>query len=150
VPDDRHIFWVRDSLGGQGKSRMTAHLMRNHGAIRLAGRCADMAYLYKKERIAIFDISRAAVEHTDHLYSFAEELKNGSVVSTKYTSSVKQFEAPHVVFFSNSLPKEGKWSADRLILIDLDEPTEPEEQEQVVDGGAAATMMARTNALRYI
>ena len=56
----------------------------------------------------------------DHLYSFAEELKNGKFMSGKYESTFTLFEPPHVVFLSNSMFQEGKWSADRVYLVALD------------------------------
>ena len=103
-------------------SHLVKHLIRNHGATKLSGKVADMAYQYNSERIACFDVTRAQAGPggpSDHLYSFAEELKNGDIVSGKYVSCEKDFDAPHVVFFSNYLPDEGKWSKDRVHLIDL-------------------------------
>lgn len=118
--DDRHIIWVRDSKGGQGKSRLVNHLCRNHEATSLSGQLRDMQFSYSKEPIVCFDISRAEVEHTDHCYSMAEQLKNGRINSGKYMPEVKWFDPPHVIFFSNSLPKQGKWSEDRVKIFDLD------------------------------
>lgn len=121
-PDDRTILWVYDAVGGMGKSRLARFLCSEKGAITLEGRVTDMAFMYTDEPIVIFDISRSQAEFTDHLYSFAEKLKNGVVVSTKYESRCKHFSPPHVLFFSNGKPADGKWSADRLKLIDLSNP----------------------------
>lgn len=121
TPNDREIFWVYDSKGGVGKSRLALHLQRDHGAIQLSGRIQDMAYAYNGERIVVFDVARTQAENMDHLYSFAEMLKNGFVFSTKYEPKRKLFKPPHVVFFSNSMPEAGKWSADRVRLWNLDE-----------------------------
>lgn len=119
--DDRSIIWVLDSRGGQGKSRLARHLYCEHGACVLSGKVADMAYLYNGERIVIFDITRAAAEHSDHLYTMAEQIKNRMVISTKYMSCTKACdEDVHVIFFSNQRPKEGMWSDDRVTLINLD------------------------------
>lgn len=118
--DDRTIIWVRDSQGGKGKSRLARHLVLEKGAVILSGRLEDMAYLYKREPIVIFDVSRAAQEHSDHLYTMAEKLKDGMMVSTKYQSEMKVFSPPHVIFFANIMPNEMKWSQDRVKLIDLD------------------------------
>lgn len=117
--DDRTIHWVYDKDGNNGKSRLARHLCMNHGAILLEGRMADMAYMYDKQRIVIFDVTRAQADFTDHLYSFAEKLKNGMIVSTKYESTTKIFKPPHVVFFSNSKADGSKWTGDRIKLIDL-------------------------------
>lgn len=118
--DDRTIIWVLDSAGGKGKSRLARHLYCEYGATVLTGKTADMSYLYDGERIVVFDITRAAAEHSDNLYTMAEHIKNKMVVSTKYQPCIK---APkhnvHVVFFANQLPLEGKWSQDRVTIIDL-------------------------------
>lgn len=121
-PDDRHIFWVADSIGNRGKSRLSKHLCCEHGAIQLTGRVVDMAYAYNKERVVIFDITRAQAEHSDHIYSFAECLKNGYIFSSKYESAAKRFRPPHVIVFANVFPKDGMWSADRAIVMDLNNP----------------------------
>lgn len=118
--DDRHIIWVRDSTGNQGKSRLAKHLVTNFGGIVLTGKKADMAYAYAKEPVVIFDVCRTEAENMSHLFSMAEHLKNGLIFSNKYESVVKIFKSPHVLFFSNSMPVSGCWSADRVKLIDLD------------------------------
>lgn len=119
--DDRSIVWVLDSRGGKGKSRLARHLYCEHGATVLTGKTADMSYLYQGERIVIFDITRAAAEHSKNLYSMAEAIKNRLVVSTKYESCIKACEHNvHVIFFANQRPEEGMWSEDRVTLIDLD------------------------------
>lgn len=118
--DDRTIIWVVDSVGGRGKSRLVRHLVMEHNAVTLEGRLADMCYTYNKEPIVCFDISRAAAEHSDHLYSMAEKLKNGIYLSTKYESRQKIFAPPHVLFFANQMPDESKWSRDRVKIVNLD------------------------------
>lgn len=125
--DDRHILWVRDSLGGQGKSRLTRYLCLEKGAMSLSGRLADMMYAFSQAPapIVIFDISRAQAEHSDHLYTMAEHLKNGQFFSTKYNSRCVFFTPPHVLFFANTMYDQCKWSADRVKLIDLDPPRGP-------------------------
>lgn len=120
--NDRSIVWVRDSKGNTGKSRLARHLILEHQAVQLNGRMLDMAYMFNFEKVVIFDISRAQAEFSNHCYSMAESLKNGCVISTKYEPKTKLFKPPHVIFFSNSLPDNEKWSEDRLILIDLDVP----------------------------
>ncbi len=109
-----------DRKGGQGKSRLAFHLMCEFNAIVLEGRLADMCYAYDKQPIAVFDVSRAAADHSEHLYSMAEKLKNGFFMSQKYETQMKVFKPPHVIFFSNTIPDETKWSQDRVRLIDLD------------------------------
>lgn len=125
-PDDRTIIWVTDVQGNRGKSRLARHLVLEHGAVLLAGRVVDMMYLYNKERIVIFDITRAAADCTNHLYSMAEFLKNGMFTSTKYQPVQKIFAPPHVVFFANFSWDREKWSNDRVKEIDLDQVDRPQ------------------------
>lgn len=121
-PDDRHILWFTDTSGGAGKSSVVRKYLSEFPgtAICLTGKLADMAYAYNGERVVFFDVSRTQAEHMDHLYSFAETLKNGNYLSTKYESTMKTFKPPHVVFFANIDPAAGKWSEDRLVLKRLD------------------------------
>lgn len=128
-PNDRNILWYEDAMGNQGKSTFVKYYMAIHDnhAQEFMGAYRDMAYLLDvTTRVAFFDITRTQAENMDHLYSFAEALKNGKVVSSKYGVVIKNFRAPHVVFFSNSPPPPAgtKWSADRVIHIRLgDAPT---------------------------
>lgn len=116
-PDDRTILWVADPAGGSGKSRLARHLCLNHKAICLSGKTVDMAHMYRKQPIAIFDISRAAAEHSDHVYTMAEKLKDGILSSGKYEGTCKIFRPPHVIVFANFEPDAGKWTPDRVKLI---------------------------------
>ena len=122
APCDRKIHWIKDAVGGKGKSRLGRHLLLEKGAIELSGKLADMmhGYCQSRARIVIFDISRAAAEHSDHFYSMAEHLKNGKFFTTKYDSKMVIFSPPHVVFFANFMPDMSKWSADRYDITDLD------------------------------
>lgn len=125
-PDDRTIYWVTDEQGGQGKTRLATHLIRSHNAIELSGKMADMTYAYSqhKQPIVIFDISRAAADMTNHIYSMAEKLKCGRLMNTKYQSKMVTFTAPHVIIFSNSTWDRTKFSHDRVkeTILEPDNP----------------------------
>lgn len=123
-PDDRHIMWVTDMAGGKGKSRLARHLTYQHGAVSLSGKIPDMALIYRnnQSRIAMFDVSRGEKDFSDHVYSFAENLKNGAVVSSKYQSESLRFPAPHVIVFSNKSWDRSMWTVDRVIEFDLSDP----------------------------
>lgn len=118
----RKIHWIHDSVGNRGKSYLSSYLVTNtqYNAIELCGKVADMAYAYNGERVVIFDIVRSQAEHIDHLYDFAERLKNGRIFSGKYESRTKIFNPPHVFFFANFPPDYTKWSQDRYDVINLD------------------------------
>lgn len=118
--DDRHIIFVVDTVGNQGKSRLAKHLVRNYGAVMLSGRLQDMCFAYEEQPVVVFDISRSAADNVQHLFSMAEHLKNGLLFSSKYESRQRVFDPPHVIFFSNQPPPSGAWSEDRVRLIELD------------------------------
>ncbi len=130
IADDRTIVWVTDPAGGMGKSTLVRFLVANAGAILLNGKIADMAHAYNSEPIVLFDVTRTQLEHMDHLYSFAESLKNGIIFSTKYESGMKIFKSPRVVFFANTTYTRGKWTEDRVHEISISD----------VIGFAAATI----------
>lgn len=122
TPDDRSIVWICDPVGGSGKSSFIRYYLTKYpgSAAVLAGKVADMAYMWEADYgAAFFDLTRTQAEQADHLYSFAESLKNGILVSSKYESRLKLFSPPHVIFFSNGPPSPGKWSLDRLRYYEI-------------------------------
>ena len=124
----RHIYWIEDGRGGSGKSRLTTYLCRELNAIELDGRQMDAAFSYTGQKIVLFDLARAVDAGTlKDLFIVGEKLKNGQIYSSKYQSRLKVFETPHVVYFSNSPPPLGVWSADRLqhIVLSQSEPFDP-------------------------
>jgi hypothetical protein len=131
---DRHIYWIEDGQGGEGKSRLSTYLCRTMNAIELDGRVTDCAFAYTGQPIAIFDLARPVdVLQLKELYTVAEKLKNGQLVSTKYQSKLKVFKVPHVIFFSNHSPPLGVWSADRVQHIVLS-PSQPFQAHSVAGG----------------
>lgn len=120
--DDRKILWITDVAGNIGKSRLCTHLIKEHGAIELGGKVADMQYAYNSHPIVCFDISRTQAENIKHLYSMAEQLKNGRFLSTKYESEMKIFDSPAVIFFANVSFDSTAWTADRCKEMDSTNP----------------------------
>lgn len=121
APCDRTIIWVFDEVGGKGKSRLAAHLISKHDGIILSGKLDDMKYAFSRDisKVAIFDLTRTQADCMKGIVSFAESLKNGMYMNSKYESRMVTFPRPHVIFFANFMPPENVWSADRLKLIDL-------------------------------
>lgn len=122
-PHPRKIQWIWSTAGETGKSTMATYLGVLHGATVLElGKGADLKHIWAKapSKIAIFDLTRATEEHLDGLYSMAEQLKNGRLVTTKYDGSTIYFPIPHVVFFANFPPNMEKWSQDRYLVWKLD------------------------------
>lgn len=127
-PNPRRIHWIWEGTGNAGKSWMANYLGALHGAtILTAGKKVDMAFIYaqKPTPIVIFDLSRTQEatderkHYLDGIYSLAEDLKNGRVVSTKYESKTVFFKPPHVIFLANFEPDYTKWSQDRYLVTRL-------------------------------
>lgn len=124
----RKIHWIWETTGNVGKSWMANYLGAMHGAtILTSGKKVDMAYIYaqKPTKIVLFDLARTneatddRKHYLDGVYSLAEDLKNGRVVSTKYESKTVFFRPPHVIFFANFEPDYTKWSQDRYFVTRL-------------------------------
>jgi len=130
-PDPRKIMWFWETVGNMGKSWMANYLGCLLGATVLtAGKKVDMAFIFaqKPTKIVVFDLSRTTEpvdgkSFLDGIYSLAEDLKNGRVVSTKYESKTVYFQSPHVIFFANFEPDHSKWSADRY-AVHMIKPTD--------------------------
>jgi hypothetical protein len=119
---------VWEDEGNKGKSWMATYLGVVKGALVLtAGRKLDLTYIYAKnpKKVVIFDLTRTAApdedkkKSLDGIYSLAEELKNGHLVSTKYEPIDIYFRSPHVIFLANFEPDYSKWSGDRYFVTKL-------------------------------
>ena len=114
--NDRVIHWLYDEKGGIGKSKL-AHFLRDDGYVQLSGPVANMAYMLDAGSTGVlFDITRTQSEAMDHIYQFAEQLKNGYVVSGKYHTHGIKFVPKTVIVFSNFKPDPTKWSSDRFLI----------------------------------
>lgn len=118
--DDRKIIWVYDRDGGKGKTYLSKYLMANKGAFYCTPmKSSDILYMYNNEDIFIYDIPRCTDEDFIN-YGALEKIKDGIYTSGKYDG--KKIYRPtnvHIIVFSNALPLEGKFSRDRLVLMQL-------------------------------
>jgi hypothetical protein len=117
--DDRHILWVYGPRGGEGKSHLVRHLVDHYDAVKLQGRLEDAKHGYMEQPIVLFDLARTQIDTCKHLYSLAEELKNGLIYKTKYESSALRFKPPVVVFWANFDAPVDAWSLDRVVKVHL-------------------------------
>lgn len=115
----RHIYWYWETTGDVGKSFMADYLARNHKALKLGNaKSADVAYMFQPTSIVVFDFPKS--QKLDEVnYRVMEDIKNGSIMSTKYMSCVKYFDVPHVVVFANGPCPEGKFSRDRIQEVQI-------------------------------
>ena len=119
-PKEREIIFLVDTVGNTGKSWFFRYYERNHSEstqIILPGKKADMAYILKENnRVVMFDCPRSKQGEFIQ-YDFLEEIKNGYVFSGKYEPRFKRFKPPHVVVAMNEYPNMEMLSADRYVVI---------------------------------
>lgn len=129
TPNRRKIHWIWEGTGHVGKSWLATYLMITKNALILeAGKKVDLIHVFSKNmtKIIIFDLSRTneATEDQrkhflDGVYSLAEQMKNGRMITTKYDGMPLCFPIPHVIFMANFEPDYTKWSEDRYLVTKL-------------------------------
>lgn len=124
-PDSRTIFFIVDRNGNGGKTWFTRYYQEVYGrAITLKpGKKADMVFalmnqLDSKTKIVFLDAPRSKQGEFIQ-YDFLEELKDGSLLNTKYESRMLNFDHPHVVVMMNEEPDRDKLSRDRYEVIKI-------------------------------
>ena len=126
-PNDRTVIWYVDSKGNAGKSKMRDYLVAHKQALNLApAPYIDMAYLIEPAPLVVVDIPRNySLEYFP--YHLLEEIKNGSVTSTKYQPLTKNIPKCHVLVFSNFHPNRQRLSEDRwdIRVIENDSAVRP-------------------------
>lgn len=118
TPNSRQILWIFDPFGNKGKTYLAKHLVDKYGAFYCnGGKTVDLCYAYNGEPVSVFDYVRDAKEYVQ--YGVIEQFKNGILFSHKYESGCKRFSVPHVIVFANFRPESGKFSDDRLVLVEI-------------------------------
>lgn len=133
-PSDRAIRCYVDPVGSTGKTTFCEWLHFHYGVGRTCHRTrgelspptvqvfhpsrgVDMARLLRPAKVYVVDCPRASLEYVP--WSTIEEVKNGFCTSTKYDCQQKRFPRPHVILFLNAPVPEGKFSVDRLEIVNL-------------------------------
>jgi hypothetical protein len=118
-PNDRHIYFVYDPEGNQGKSWLTRYWLstRDDAQFMSVGKRDDLAFSVKVDTtLFIFDIPRGHMQYLQ--YGLLEQLKNRLVYSPKYCSTTKVLKnTPHVVVFANEEPDMTALTPDRYRMF---------------------------------
>lgn len=124
--NDREIIWIHDPLGSTGKSKFVKYECFHRDAKSFIWSDARhmlhaVASSVPPSSIYLFDLSRTKPEEfsTSDLYAAIECIKNGSVVSSMYTSPTLFFKPPHVVVFANHEPDYEALTGDRWNVMTL-------------------------------
>lgn len=125
TPDARKILWIVDSEGGAGKSALVRHLTDCWlDAVIVSGKkdnifnqlltlanTSDQVF-----GVIMYDVPRCASDFVS--YDSVEKIKDGMFYSGKYEGGVCKFSGhPHVVVFSNQMPKLHEMSVDRWAIF---------------------------------
>lgn len=113
---DREIMFVVDTDGGKGKSWFCRYVMTkkpNHCQLLSIGKRDDLAHAIDESKsIFLFNVPRGQMEYLR--YEVLEQLKDQTVFSPKYLSTMKILEkTPFVAVFSNEHPDMDKMTEDR-------------------------------------
>lgn len=145
---DRKILWIYETEGNIGKSWYSKYLVAQKGAVRFPNcRTQDLAMAYKGEPIVAFDFSRTVDGRVN--YSVIEQLKDGSIFSSKYESRNKYFGSPHIVCFANWLPdltccSRDRWDIREIVNKEIDDVVEVVNTiDEPVQGGASPDSVVR-------
>lgn len=122
-PDDRHVLFVVDQKGNQGKTWFALQYIHLHdnSCMLNFGKKADMAHALPDDvRVLFLNITREQIDQIN--YSFLESCKDGFVFSPKYDSCIKRFKPMHVVVMMNEEPDMSKLSQDRYTFLRIRGP----------------------------
>lgn len=113
--DDRKIH-VHVDDGNTGKNRWCETENYREDTCLVQSACTkDIAFVWdpKKHKRIIVDVPRGKMEYLNT--SAIEKLKNGQIMSTKYTPVFKQSEfKPTIVILGNECIDRSTWTSDRL------------------------------------
>lgn len=121
--DSRTIIFVVDPGGNSGKSWFCRYYESVYGrSVTLKpGKKADMVYALMTQMTpgmkTVFIDAPRSKQGEFIQYDFLEELKDGSILNTKYESRMLSFGHPHVVVMMNEDPDMEKLSSDRYQIV---------------------------------
>jgi hypothetical protein len=124
-PDDRHMYWIYDPVGNNGKTKFVKTVAFRHGALALAyGHSTDVLNLVSKfpgKSCYIWNLTRAkpATLSALDLYSAMESVKDGLFTNLKYETAQVLMNSPHVVVMANHLPEFSQISLDRWVIYSI-------------------------------
>jgi hypothetical protein len=115
---ERQVTWIYDEKGNNGKTWLSKYLIANHKAAYYTNcKSADIAHAYNNEQTIIFDFSRSLEGRVN--YTILEQLKNGILFSSKYSSKHKIFDTPKMIIMANFYPDTKELSEDRWDIMTI-------------------------------
>lgn len=129
--NSRDVTWVFDSVGNVGKSAFCVYLYDTLKSVLfidgvkkadLINGVVEYRGLIGRNTVVLLDIPRHARNHI--CYSAIESIKNGLVFNTKYETSARRFNSPHVLIFANEPPVVNDLSHDRWRIFEINKDME--------------------------
>ena len=128
-PSQREVVWVHGHFGNEGKSWFQTYLEALYGYARvvrldLQDRTSNILFTLSKRPLQSTDIflfnDTKTDDHISRNYAVLEHIKDGTAISSKYSSKVLRFKIPNIlIVFSNSLAKTSELSEDRWRLFSI-------------------------------
>ena len=128
----RQLTWIVDINGNTGKTEFMASLCQYERGDFInidSGMERDIAFIVKECLEApvnpwtgwgvFLDLPRQN-EDNKSIYKVLEKVRNGRMTSTKYEPKRLEWEADHVIVFSNWEPERAQLSEDRWNIIHID------------------------------
>lgn len=129
---DREIIWIWSEIGDVYKTFMAKYFMIYHDALLVDnGKSADLAFIWTGQPIIWFDLACSGNEDAVNFHAI-EKFKNGIVMSPKYQSMIKIYDAPWIICTANFTMPRGKVKNDRPLIMKLTEASR--ELEPMHDG----------------
>jgi len=129
-PDDRSIIWVYDPAGNNGKTALLKYLVKNNKIIfTCGGKNADVINLIynnkdyitsTKNAVVLWNLPRT-VEPDYISYNAIESIKDGLICNNKFECGSFICNSPHLIVFSNCLPKYSALTADRWKVYTIED-----------------------------
>lgn len=127
--NSRTIYWYWENTGNIGKSFLCKYLWAKYSCVLGDGKKNDVAYSIAKWQeqhemddpdLVLIDVPRTNLDYVN--YSMLEKLKDGLFSSGKYESTTVAFaESPHIIVFANAPPVTYNCSADRWVIVEINE-----------------------------
>lgn len=122
--NDREILWIKDPVGGRGKSAIIKYLVSRGLAVPItAAKAADILHVATKYKSKCYIVNltrtRGGSVDDDELYQAIENIKDGLWLSPKYDSDIVCRDWATVIVMANEPPKVNKMTYDRWNILTL-------------------------------
>lgn len=124
-PNDRTILWIYDKNGKAGKTQFCKYLIHHYNACYITsgkqGDVLNLVFNHLQNADAEIICLNLPRDNPKIDYNVLEQIKDGLICNTKYETGTILINSPHLIIFSNELPKIEKMTPDRWDVRTIDE-----------------------------